>query len=172
MSDVDDYLDKYLAEHHERYTREALTKELIEAGNDPAAVEAAWARLAPSAEAAAPNAGLWPPGSAESGERGIGSSAGSVLATIVIVCAYGASILAAGAAAFFGGAVTVLMIAYVIAMGAGLVYSLRRLDRATSARDGAEGVGIVFVISVLIFIGLSGTCFVLLGPAISNSNIF
>jgi hypothetical protein len=165
MSELDDYLDTYLAEHHDRYTREALTRELVEAGHDPAAIEAAWARLQTSAEPPTP-------APTQPEEPGRGATILMALATIVIVMAYGGAILAAGVTILYGGAVSVLMIAYVAAMLAALVYSLRRLARANSPRAGMSGVAIAFAISAAVFIGLSGTCFALLGPAFNASGGF
>jgi len=179
MSEQDDYLDAYLAEHHDRYTREALTNELVEKGNDPAAIEAAWERLDRGAEPAGPaptpspggsETPGWPP-AAPAGSSG-GSKAGAVLAGIVIMLVYCGSMLAAFAAIAAGGAVSILMIAYIVTMIAGLIYSLQRLSRAASAMEGASSALAAFAISALIFIGLSGACFVLLGPAINaTSNV-
>jgi len=159
MSELDDYLDTYLAEHQEQYTREALTQVLLDAGHDPEAIAAAWERLERSHSSATPSAPAPGPGR--------GPTFLTVFGTIVVVLAYGVSIVAALAAIAVGGAVSVLMVAYVAAMIAGLVYSVRRITRTPSA--GTSEVAIALAISVAIFVGLSGTCFVLLGPAINAS---
>ena len=207
-------IDAYLAENRDRYTREALTKVLREAGHDPADIEAAWARLeAPAARSSplletpinpidaylaqnrdrytrdqldevlrtrydqgdidaawarldAPGAMAWSEMKKVKGPPGR-PGAGTYLLIVVAVLCYGAAILAAGATIAYGGAVSLLMLVYVIAMIAGLVYSVRRLLRAPTLGEGASAIGLAFAISIVIFVGLSGACFAALGPALN-----
>jgi hypothetical protein len=207
-------IDAYLAENRDRYTREALTNVLREAGHDPADIEAAWARLdAPTAPSSplletpvnpidaylaknrdrytreqldgvlrtrhdqadidaawarldAPGAMTWSEMKKVKGPPGR-PGAGTYLLIVVAVLCYGAAILAAGATIAYGGAVSILMLVYVIAMIAGLVYSVRRLLRAPTLGEGASAIGVAFAISIVIFIGLSGACFAALGPALN-----
>ena len=207
-------IDAYLAENRDRYTREALTKVLREAGHDPADIEAAWARLeAPAARSSplletpinpidaylaqnrdrytrdqldevlrtrydqgdidaawarldAPGAMAWSEMKKVNGPPGR-PGAGTYLLIVVAVLCYGAAILAAGATIAYGGAVSLLMLVYVIAMIAGLVYSVRRLLRAPTLGEGASAIGLAFAISIVIFVGLSGACFAALGPALN-----
>jgi len=49
---MDPKIDDYIWENRERYTREAIREQLVAAGHDPAAVDAAWDRVA--GEPAAP----------------------------------------------------------------------------------------------------------------------
>ena len=165
-------LDAYLAANREGYTREALTTELVKAGHDPAAIEEAWARVT-AADAAAEDVRATPIQHWDAG-RPVATPAsatrlggGTVLLIVFVVFAYVAAIVAAGIFIFYGGAVSLLMLAYVITMIVGLVYSVRRLRAAPTVRTGGSAIGVAFAISVVIFIGLSGVCFAALGPAMS-----
>jgi len=167
-------LDAYLAANRERYTSEALANELMKVGHDRAAIDEAWARVT-AADAAAGAATAtpiqhWdasPPVATPAPATRLG--AGTVLLIVFVVVAYGLAIVAAGLYTFRGGAVSILMIAYVIAMLIGLRYSVRRLIAAPTLRSGGSAIAVAFAISVVIFIGLSGACFVGLGPALNAS---
>jgi hypothetical protein len=148
-------IDEYIRANRERYTRAALDDKLRAAGHDQMAIDAAWTRVSGTEDRVAR-------GDSQPG-------AGTYLLIVVAALGYGAAILAAGATVAYGGAVTVLMLTYIVAMLAGLVYSVRRLLRAPSMGRGASAIGVAFAISIVIFIGLSGACFAALGPAI-NAN--
>jgi hypothetical protein len=154
-------LDDYLRANRDAYTRDALTQRLVEAGHDPAAVEEAWSRIGagPISQWTASEE----PVEAPRGQAGIGT----VLLAIALFLGYGGSILLAAVAISYGSAVSILMIVYIVAMIAGLVYSLRRLLAAPQAASGWGPIWIAVGLSVTIFIGLSGACFVALGPAMN-----
>jgi uncharacterized protein Smg (DUF494 family) len=153
-------IDAYLAKNRDRYPREQLDDVLQKAGHDPAEIEAAWARLD------APGAMTWSEMKKVKGPPGR-PGAGTYLLIVIAVLCYGAAIVAAGATIAYGGAVSILMLVYVIAMIAGLVYSVRRLLRAPTLGEGASAIGVAFAISIVIFVGLSGACFAALGPALN-----
>jgi hypothetical protein len=157
-------LDDYLRANRDAYTRDALTQRLVDAGHDPAAVEAAWSRIeaGPISQWTASDG----PVEARRGQAGIGT----ILLAIALFLGYGGAILAAGLTISYGGAVSILMIVYVIAMIAGLVYSLRRLVGAPQTASGRGPIWIAVGLSVVIFIGLSGACFVAIGPAINATS--
>ena len=147
-------LDDYLRANRNGFTRAALTQQLIDAGNDPAAVEAAWARV--EAEVAA--------------DKGLpGPGAGTNLLAGLLVFAYGAAIVLAAFATQMGGAVGYLMIAYIVAMVAGGYWSIRQLRRAPTRERGTTVIAMAAAASIVVFVGLSGACFALLGPA-SNAS--
>src|SRR6266508_4221530 len=105
-----DELERYIREHRATYTREALTKELIDAGHDPSAISAAWA----SVEAGDQSTGEPPPAvapvgwgdgggaapaggpTAPAGPPGVG--VGTVLLLIGLTLAYAAAAMASLAA--------------------------------------------------------------------------
>ena len=146
-------LDAYLRTNRDAYTREALTKRLIEEGHDPTDVEAAWARIetGPIREAAPGVA----PVQAPVGTAG----AGTGLLVVLTVLAFGGAILAAVLTISYGGGVSVLMIVYSIAMVAGLVYSVRRLLAAPTRGIGWGPIWGAFGLAFVIFVGLSGACY-------------
>lgn len=148
-------IEEYIRANRQRYTRDAVTERLRAAGHDPAEIEAAWA-VVEGATASAPPPTAGP---------------GTMLLALLLGLGYGLAILAAGFAAFFGGAVTVLMIAYIVAMLAGGIWSIRRVIRAPSLGEGASAIALAAGVSVVVFIGLSGTCFALLGPAATTTRI-
>lgn len=142
-------LDEYLRANRDRFTREALTKRVVEEGHDPADVEAAWARVERG----------------PIGTAGIGTWALALLAVVV----YGGAIVAAVFTISYGGAVSLLMVVYVIAMLCGLVYSVRRLLAAPTSGIGWAPIWGAVGLAFVIFVGLSGACFAALGPAINAS---
>jgi len=156
-------LDDYLRANRDSFTREALTRRLIDEGHDPADVEAAWARIEthPTSQPAPSGEPVQPP----MGRAGIGTGALIVLTVLV----YGGAILAAGATIRYGGAVSILMIVYVIAVLWGLVYSIRKLLAAPTRGIGWAPIWGAFGVAFVIFVGLSGACFAALGPALNAS---
>jgi hypothetical protein len=154
-------IDEYLRANRDAFTREALTRRLVESGHDPAEVDAAWARIERGSISHA-EAG---PARVEApkGRVGIGTSSLVVLTVLV----YGISILAAFAAIQYGGGVSILMIVYVIAMVFALASSVRRVRSAPTRRSGWAPIWGAVGISFVIFVGLSGACFALLAPASS-----
>jgi hypothetical protein len=156
-------LDDYLRANRAAFTREALTRRLVEEGHDPADVEEAWARIETDpTDRSAPNGEpVQPP----TGKAGIGTAALIVLAVLV----YGGAIIAAVATISYGGAVSVLMIVYVIAMLSGLVYSVRTLLASPTRGVGWAPIWGAVGLAFVIFVGLSGACFAALGPAINAS---
>ena len=151
-------LDDYLRANRDRFTREALTKTLVDAGHDPAAVEAAWTRVGSgSIDHWAPSGGAVEP---TRGEVGLGTRLLVVLAVLVYGGAIGLAVLAIS----FGGGVSVLMIVYVIAMLFGLAHSIRQLLSAPKRGAGSGPIWGAVAVTVLIFIGLSGACFAAIGP--------
>lgn len=154
-------LDDYLRANRDAYTRDALTQRLVDAGHDPAAIEEAWSRIGagPISQWTASE------GPVEAPRGHVG--AGTVLLAVALFLGYGGAILLAVVAISYGSAVSILMIVYIVAMLAGLVYSLRRLLGAPQAARGRGPIWIAVGLSVTIFIGLSGACFVALGPAMN-----
>jgi hypothetical protein len=161
MEDHMNEIDAYIRENRDRYTREALTRRLVSEGHEPAAIEAAWARIEADDAGGSPDVGG--PPSRPAGRRGLGTT----LLIILVTFAYGGAIAAAAANVFYGGAVSILMLAYVVAMLIGARYSLLRLIRAPTLVNGASAIGAAFALSFVIFVGLSGLCFVALGPAMN-----
>ena len=148
-------LDDYLRTNRDAYTRDALTRRLIEAGHDPDSVESAWGRVGgPGDESVEPG---------PEGTVGVGT----VLLAVAVFVIYGAAILAAALTIAYGGAVSILMIAYVTAMIVGLVVSIRRLMASPRRGAGWTPIWVATGLSVVIFVGLSGACFAALGPAIN-----
>jgi hypothetical protein len=154
-------IDEYLRANRNAFTRDALTRRLVESGHDAADVEAAWARVesGPGTDRGHGAAPVQPP----AGKVGIGTSALVVLTVLV----YGLSILVAGITIQYGGGVSILMIVYVIAMVFALASSVRRVLSAPTRRSGWTPIWGAVGISFVIFVGLSGACFALLAPASS-----
>jgi hypothetical protein len=162
MEDDVNELDDYLRANHDAYTREALTRRLVEEGHDPAEVEAAWARIEsiPISQWAPSGA----PVDAPKGKAGIGT----VLLIIVAVVGYGyvgfIGVLGIGfSASGFGGRptgslYTIEIPVYVIAMLAGLFVAVRRIWRSPSLGRGASAIGGAFLAAIAILIGISGAC--------------
>ena len=145
-------IDDYIAANSDLYTDDALTTQLLDAGHDRAAIDAAFARVRARRTAAASSPG-----------------AGTVLLALLLGLGYvGACVLAAFALGV-GGAVTALMLVYIVAMAAGGTWSIRRLLRASTRGAGGTAIAVGLAISVVVFIGISGACFALLGPA-ANAN--
>lgn len=160
MNDIDDYLRA----NRDAFTREALTKRLVDAGHDPAAIEDAWSRIGSETTPAGPIA-HWAPSDAPpttpTGTAGLGTRLLVVLAILV----YGGAIALAGIAITIGGGVSVLMIVYIVAMLFGLAHTVRRLGAAPTRGTGWAPIWVAVGISVVIFVGLSGVCLAALGPA-------
>jgi hypothetical protein len=156
-------LDEYLRANRDAFTREALTQRLVEEGHDPVDVEAAWTRIErrPVSEWGPGDAPVDPP----HGTAGIGTWALVLLAVLV----FGGAIVAAVFTISYGGAVSLLMVVYVIAMLAGLVYSVRKLLAAPASGFGWAPIWGAVGLAFVIFVGLSGACFAALGPAINAS---
>jgi hypothetical protein len=156
-------LDEYLRANRDAFTREALTQRLVAEGHDPADVEAAWTRIEqrPAREWGPADASVDPP----KRTAGIGTWALALLAVLV----YGGAIVAAVFTISYGGAVSLLMVVYVIAMLSGLVYSVGRLLAAPASGSGWAPIWGAVGLAFVIFVGLSGACFVALGPAINAS---
>jgi hypothetical protein len=157
-------LDEYLRANRDAFTREALTQRLVDEGHDPADVDAAWARI--ERRSVSQSGSGEAPADLPHGTAGIGTWALLVLATLV----YGGAIVAAVFTISYGGAVSILMIVYVIAMLVGLVYSARRLVAAPARGVGWAPIWGAVGLAFVIFVGLSGACFVALGPAINASH--
>lgn len=155
MNEVDDYLRA----NRGAYTREALTRRLLEHGHDPAAIDAAWVRIenGPIANRVASGEQV----DSQAGRAGIGTALLIGLAIVV----YGGAILLAGAAITRGGGISVLMIVYIIAMLFGLVRSVRQLLSAPRRGSGIGPIWAAFGVAFVVFVGLSGACLVALGPA-------
>jgi hypothetical protein len=153
-------LDEYLRANRDAFTREALTRRLVEAGHDPAAVEASWARIQEEESGAGPRA-AGPPR-----RPGIGT----FLLILAVVVGYGyVTFLGFGGIGFMAyygptpatGAnpvATLLEAVYAIAMLLGLGYSVRRLYRAPSLGTGDLAIGSALAISVAVLVGINGAC--------------
>jgi hypothetical protein len=154
MNEIDDYLRA----NRDAYTREALTKRLVEEGHDPAAVDAAWARITGHAS------DRWaegdPPIHPPTGKAGIGT----LFLILTAICTYGGAIFLAGIAISFGGGISVLMIVYIVAMLFGLVYTVRRLLSAPKRGSGFAPIFGAAAVAIVIFVGLSGACLAAIGP--------
>jgi hypothetical protein len=155
-------IDEYLRTNRDAYTREALTRRLVESGHDPAEVDAAWARL----ELA--NGGARPRPRGSGGRPGIGTYL-LIGATVLGYC-YVAALGVGGVLfmAYYGSpgtssysAASVILIAvYLIGMVVGLGYSVRRLHRAPSLATGGWAFGPALAISLVVFVGINGACVV------------
>jgi hypothetical protein len=153
-------LDEYLRANRDQFTREALTRRLVEQGHDPADVEAAWARIKGGDAVARPGP-VVPPG-----RPGIGT----FLLIGLVVVGYGyvtfLGFAGIGFMAYYGPipaaspnpAATILSVVYATAMIVGLGYSIRRLYRAPSLAAGGSAIGAAFGIAALILIGINGAC--------------
>lgn len=139
---VDPTLSNYIAANRERFTREAITAQLVDAGHDPAAIEAAWATVTHA-----------PP------------SADGSFFTVFNRIVFGLGLILAllGGAAIFGlsdGAALWLLIPYLLAytlLGMGAIWLFRRIDR----RLHFAGFGAALAASamIVVFAGLVfGTC--------------
>jgi hypothetical protein len=157
-------IDQYLRANRAAYTREALTERLVEEGHAREDVEAAWIRL----EAADRN---WSAGAAAASRPGGKPGIGTILLIIAVAIGYGyiglLGFAGIGYIAFYPGSGTpgavnvvasALLVVYVGAMLAGLLYSIRRLWRAPSLAGGGAAIGGAFGIAVLVLIGINGAC--------------
>lgn len=154
MNEIDDYLRA----NRDAYTREALSRRLIESGHDPATVEEAWARVEGDGAGASPPLPGRRPG------------IGTVLLIIAVVVGYGyvgaigvlgiafsASGLGGGP---IGPLVTIEIPVYVVAMLAGLFVAVRRIWRSPTLGRGASAIGGAFVAAIALLVGISGACVV------------
>jgi hypothetical protein len=152
-------LDDYLRANRDAFTREALTRRLVDEGHDPAAVDAAWARL-DVADDERPHPG--PP----IGRPGIGTFLLMGLAVVgygyvASFGVFGILFLAYYPSSASGGSNpmgTILIAVYIVAMVVGLAYSVRRLYRAPSLARGGWAFGPALAISVVVLIGINGAC--------------
>ncbi len=151
-------LDDYLRANRDSFTREALTRRLVEEGHDPADVEAAWARIEskPISQWAPSGAPVDPP----TGHAGIGTR----LLVVLSILVYGGAIVLAGFAISYGGGISILMIVYIVAMLFGLVHAARRLLAAPMRGNGVGPIWGAVGLAIVIFVGLSGACIAALGP--------
>jgi len=154
VSDIDDVnaIEDYIAANRDRYTDEALTSQLLDAGHDRTAIEAALSRAR-----AAPSAAV--------GKPGTGTYLLALLLSLGYLAACGLALVAVSA----GGVVTMLMLTYIVAMAIGGVWSIQRLLKAPTREAGGSAIATAAAISIVVFIGISGACFALLGPAV-NAN--
>jgi hypothetical protein len=165
----DNELDDYLRANRDAFTREALTRRLVDAGHDPAAVEAAWARI--WGEAAEP-------GPLQTDRR---PGIGTVLLIVAVFAGFGyVGFIGVFGIAFsssglssrpIGPLFTIEIPIYVIAMLAGLFIAVRRMWRSPSLGGGAAAIWGAFATAVVILLGISGACVVgTLGvTAVSNA---
>jgi hypothetical protein len=154
MNEIDDYLRA----NRDAYTREALSRRLIESGHDPATVEAAWARVESE------GAGSSPP--LPGRQPGIGT----VLLIIAVVVGYGyVGAIGVVGIAFSGSGLsgrpigplfTIEIPVYVVAMLAGLFVAIRRIWRSPTLGRGASAIGGAFVAAIVLLVGISGACVV------------
>jgi hypothetical protein len=155
---VNDEILAYLRQNRGRYTREALTQTLVEAGHELAAVEAAWQQL----EAVA-----WPPPPANErapAAAGRGTTIAVVLLALLVIAVYGF----VGYLGFVGillvstyphrPGIEVILAAYIVAMLIGAIISLAKLARAPSTGRPAAAIAGAMAISFVIIVGLSGLC--------------
>jgi hypothetical protein len=147
---AEDEILRYIEGHRDQFTREAIDASLRKAGYDQAVIDAAWA-----ATDANPEVRPIP---------GIGAMISILFAVIVVIGAYGLTILLAISLldpdAYFHttGAATTVMGLFVVSMVGGCIYSVYRLVRAASAPRMARAILTAFGISVAIFASLSGLC--------------
>jgi uncharacterized membrane protein YcjF (UPF0283 family) len=146
---------EYLYANRHAYTREALTRQLVEAGHDQAAVEAAWALVE---EAARPR-------------QSWGSMLVELLAVLfggLVVVAYGGAVLLALWAAAYSGSSSMfsvhpgVMLVYSGALVVVGVIVLRSLLRVPRQRRRAAAFLGTAIVAVVAFAGLSGLCLVAL----------
>jgi hypothetical protein len=155
-------IDEYLRANRDAFTREALTRRLVESGHDPADVDAAWARLDLAKDRARPR----PTGSG--GRPGTGTY--QLIGATVLGYGYATLLGLAGisVSAVYGvpggnhpgghETAQLLALVYGLAMIAGLGYSAVRLYRAPSAREGGSAIGRAFAIAVVVLVGINGVC--------------
>lgn len=151
-----DPIDEYLRANRDAYTRDALTRRLVEGGHDPAAVDAAWARIdAADGETRRPGQ--------PAGRPGLGTFL--LIGGAVVGYGYVAALGVFGILfmAYYGSSgsrpvPTILIAVYVIAMVVGLAYAVRRLYRAPSRTAGGWAFGPAIAISVVVLAGINGAC--------------
>ena len=153
MSDVDDYIRA----HRDRFTREALTEQLLGAGHERDAIEAAWRRVDAQDGAVAQPVAV-----------GTGTRITSIVLILVVIAAYayvgfiGVIGLSFAATGFHGGSVgtifSLAMLVYGIAMLAGLAFAIRRIWRAPSRGGGASAITVAVGVALLVLIGVNGGC--------------
>jgi hypothetical protein len=141
-----DEIQRYLDEHAATYTREALRASLIDAGHDPAAVDAALAQW--DVTRTRTTFGRW----------ALGIHVASLVAVFILIIALKGTTPEAGGLALLGSAV--LGVALVIGW---LISSL--IGRALLPGAGIVVALVVPAISALL---LGGTCFALLNAAIGT----
>jgi hypothetical protein len=153
-------IDEYLHANRDAFTRDALTRRLVESGHDPADVDAAWARIGPAVADE-------PRPTRSGGRPGIGTFLliGAVVVGYAYVAFVGLLGIAVSAYGITGGgrpgshgAASVLIVVYAIAMIVGLGYSVVRLFRAPSIREGGSAIGRAFAIAVVVLVGINGVC--------------
>jgi hypothetical protein len=177
-------IESYIRANRDRFTHEALAARLVEAGHDPAAVEAALAAVDAEGEGADAGAAWITPAELDEafdevpGDPVADASASpprsgvvGVLSGLLILVAFlgyggavllglaGAALEAGGGLFFPGGPIaTIWLLLYSVAMLLGGIYSVRRLARAPSASSAGRAMLVALSISVAIFGGLSGIC--------------
>jgi hypothetical protein len=102
---MDPQIDEYIRQNRDRYTREAIRDQLTHAGHDPAAVDAAWDRLAASSPASLRTVG-WRPGWRE-------------FLALLVVGAIGAALVWAGGD-YGAGLIAPVVYAVIFAIGFGI----------------------------------------------------
>ena len=98
-------IDEYIRQNRGRYTREAIRQQLTESGHDPAAVDAAWDRLAASSPASMRTDG-WRPGWRE-------------FLVLLVVGAIGAALVWAGGD-YGAGVIAPIVYAVIFSIGFGI----------------------------------------------------
>ena len=154
----DDLVRAYILEHRDTYTREVITRQLVEAGHDPIAVEVAWSHVAGTGAGTGMSPAA-PSARARRTARELGH---------LILLIYGLAALAALWGIFAMGSFTgrpdedlfarVWLALYAVALIVGGL-AIRRFLRGA----GWQRVLLGILAGVLVFVGLSGACLAGLG---------
>jgi hypothetical protein len=120
-------IDDYIRQNHDRYTREAVRDQLLAAGHDPAAIDAAWARVDEGRPAATPLG--WRPGWRE-------------YLLLLVVGAIGAAIVWAGEP-YGAGMIAPVAYAVILTVGFGAAKLISILIDRGSSTAAAVFLGLV-----------------------------
>jgi len=156
---LNEQVANYIRENRGRYTKEAITSQLIAAGHDPAAIEEAWAVVNAAARSAAESAGprtrYWPVLLGLTGVGGVltfiswefGAPLATVfyVATVLVVMAIGIGVTRAASSG-----------AWIVLVGLGVVSALGLLWVAIANSVNGYVDGVTFLAAALAAVATAG----------------
>jgi hypothetical protein len=150
MTPMDPRIADYIRANRRKYTREAITKQLIEAGHDPAEIERTWAALETPDPDAVAGEGFW------------GRFALILIGTNLGVLLLVGFLTGALQNAAQGGLILLAILAVVLAIGALMAWGIvAATGPARLGRTTALVIGIAIPLLFALLIG--GACYALLG---------